>query len=137
MIGRPGQRDLLDLLPQRELRRPATRYFGASESNPSVLKLCNTFRTRSALANVTFAIPATSMPCADSSTICARRNRTSPSLVGRIDVKLVSLDLPGDRSRESAVMWAGDRALVCPPVGNHDGCCQHWGGQVRSKGSIQ
>jgi len=50
---------------------------GRSESKPSALKLWITSRTLSSLVNVTFAIPATSMPCADSSTICARRQVTT------------------------------------------------------------
>jgi hypothetical protein len=48
-------------------------YFGYSEPNPSALKLRITSQTRSSLVKATFAITATSMPCADSSTICARR----------------------------------------------------------------
>src|SRR5215472_7442574 len=42
-------------------------YFGYSELNPSALKLWITSRTRSSLVKATLAIPATSMPCADSS----------------------------------------------------------------------
>ena len=56
-------------------RPPA--YFGYSESKPSSLKLLITSRTRSGLVKVTLAIPATSMPCTDSSTICARRHVTT------------------------------------------------------------
>jgi hypothetical protein len=52
-------------------------YFGYNELNPSALKLRITSRTRSSLVNATFAIPAVSMPCADSSTICARRQVTA------------------------------------------------------------
>ena len=48
-------------------------YFGYRELNPSALKLWITSRTRSWLVNATFAIAATSIPCADNSTICARR----------------------------------------------------------------
>jgi hypothetical protein len=53
------------------------RYRGYSESNPSRLKLCSTSRTRSGLVKVTWAIWATSMPWALSSTICARRQVTT------------------------------------------------------------
>ena len=56
-------------------RPPA--YFGYSESNPSSLKLLITSRTRSGLVNAAFAIATTSMPWADSSTICARRHVTT------------------------------------------------------------
>ena len=53
------------------------RYFGYSDPNPSALKLRITSRTRSSLVNATFAIAATPIPCADSSTICARRQVTT------------------------------------------------------------
>ena len=56
-------------------RPPA--YLGYSEANPSSLKLRMTSRTRSALVNVTSAIFAGAMPCADSRTICARRQVTT------------------------------------------------------------
>ena len=59
------------------------RYFGYSELNPSALKLRITSRTRSSLVNATFAIAGTSMPCADSSTICARRQVTTDPLPWR------------------------------------------------------
>src|SRR5918996_3808149 len=52
-------------------------YFGYSDSKPSSLKLCSTARTRSSDVNATLAIWATSMPWADSSTICARRHVTT------------------------------------------------------------
>src|SRR6266704_6852351 len=52
-------------------------YLGYKELNPSALKLWITSRTRSSLVNATFAIPATSIPCADNSTICARRQVTN------------------------------------------------------------
>src|SRR5450755_2379036 len=58
-------------------------YFGYSEANPSALKLRITSRTRSSLVNATFAIPAASMSCADSSTICARRHVTTDPLPRR------------------------------------------------------
>jgi hypothetical protein len=48
-----------------------------------VLKLWITSRTRSSLVNATLAIPATSMPWADSSTICARRQVTTDPLSRR------------------------------------------------------
>ena len=85
MLGRTGLGDLLDLPPlaQGELRRAAALYFGYSELNPSALKLRITSRTRSSLVKATFAIAAASMPCADSSTICARRRVTSDPLPRR------------------------------------------------------
>src|SRR5580700_10168130 len=52
-------------------------YLGYSELNPSALKFRITSRTRSSLVNATFAIAGTSMPWADSSTICARRQATT------------------------------------------------------------
>src|SRR6266536_1368859 len=52
-------------------------YLGYSELNPSALKLRITSRTRSSLVNATLAIAATSMPWADSRTICARRQVTT------------------------------------------------------------
>jgi len=59
-------------------------YFGYSESNPSVLKFRITSRTRSPLVKATLAIAGASMPCADSSTICARRQVTTDSLPRRM-----------------------------------------------------
>src|SRR5437868_2832239 len=56
-------------------RPPA--YFGYNESKPSSLKLLITSRTRSRLVKVTLAIPDTSTPCTDNSTICARRQVTT------------------------------------------------------------
>jgi hypothetical protein len=58
-------------------------YFGYREPNPSVLKLPITSGTRSSLVNATFAIAATSMPCAEKSTICARRQVTTDPLPRR------------------------------------------------------
>ena len=56
-------------------RPPA--YLGTNESKPSSLKLWITARTRSGDVNATWAIWATSMPWADSSTIWARRHVTT------------------------------------------------------------
>jgi hypothetical protein len=72
-------------------------YFGYSEPKPSALKLPITSRTRSSLVNATSAIAAGAMPCAGSSTICARRQvttepwprrtiRTSPTALIIIDL---------------------------------------------------
>ena len=52
-------------------------YFGYRDSKSSSLKLLITSRTRSGLVNATLAICSTSMPWADSSTICARRQVTT------------------------------------------------------------
>ena len=59
------------------------RYFGYSELNPSALKLRITSRTRSSLVKATFTIAAASMPWADSSTICARRQVTTDPMPRR------------------------------------------------------
>jgi hypothetical protein len=56
-------------------RPPA--YRGTRESNPSVLKLLITSRTRSGLVNATLVIAATSIRCAESNTICARLHVTT------------------------------------------------------------
>jgi hypothetical protein len=58
-------------------------YLGYSDPNPSALKFRITPRTRSSLVNATFAIAAMSMPWADSSTICARRQVTTDPLPRR------------------------------------------------------
>jgi len=58
-------------------------YLGYKELNPSALKLQITSRTRSSLVNATFAIAATSIPWADSNTICARRQVTTDPLSRR------------------------------------------------------
>ena len=60
------------------------RYLGYSEPNPSALKLRITSRTRSSLVKATFAMAATSMPWADSGTICARRQVTTDPLPRRM-----------------------------------------------------
>jgi hypothetical protein len=59
-------------------------YLGYSDPNPSALKFRITSRTRSSLVNATFAIAAMSMPWADSSTICARRQVTTDPLPRRM-----------------------------------------------------
>jgi hypothetical protein len=79
VLGRRGLGDLLDLPALRERERgwPATSVLGIQRIDPSVLKLWITSRTRSSLVNATSAIRATGMPCADSNTICARRQVTT------------------------------------------------------------
>jgi hypothetical protein len=74
----PGRLGLGDLLISRRCLRVnfggwPPLYFGYSDPNPSALKLRITSRTRSSPVNATLAIAGTSMPGADSSTICARR----------------------------------------------------------------
>lgn len=59
-------------------------YFGYRDSKPSALKLWITSRTRSVLVNVTSAIFATAMPCADNSTIWARRQVTTDPVPRRM-----------------------------------------------------
>jgi hypothetical protein len=85
MLGRPRLGDLLDPPPlaQRDFGTRPPRYLGYSEANPSALKLRITSWTRSSLVNAAFAIAATSMPCADSSTICTRRQVTTGPLPRR------------------------------------------------------
>ena len=51
--------------------------WGTATRSPSSLKLLITSWTRSGLVNATLAICSTSIPCADSSTICARRHVTT------------------------------------------------------------
>jgi hypothetical protein len=85
MLHRPGLGDLL--ISRRWLKvnfggRPPL-YLGYSELNPSALKLRITARSRSSLVNATFPITATSMPCADNGTICARRQVTTDPLPRR------------------------------------------------------
>jgi hypothetical protein len=85
VIGRAGQRNLFDPGPLLggELRGPATGVAGAERVEPVGVEVWITSRTRSGLVKVTFAIAATSMPCADSSTICARRQVTTDPLERR------------------------------------------------------
>ncbi len=73
MLGRLELGVLLDLAPlgERERLGRPPEYFGYRESKPSVLRLWITFRTRSSLVEVTSAMFAAGMPCADSSTIWA------------------------------------------------------------------
>ena len=59
-------------------------YLGYSEPNPAALKFRITSRIRSSLVNATFAIAATSIPWAGSSTICARRQVTTDPLPRRM-----------------------------------------------------
>ena len=85
MLNRPRLGDLLDLPPLRkgELRQAPAFVFRYSDPNPSALKLRITSRTRSSLVNATLAIAAASMPWAESSTICARRQVTTDPLPRR------------------------------------------------------
>ena len=82
MLDRLGLGDLLDLPPlaQRELRRMAACVLRAQRIEPVSVEVWNTSRARSWLVNATFAIAAASMPWADSSTICARRQVTTDPL---------------------------------------------------------
>ena len=56
-------------------RPPA--YLASSDSNPSSLKLWSTVPDPIREVNATLAIAATSIPCADNNTICARRQLTT------------------------------------------------------------
>jgi hypothetical protein len=86
ILGRPRLGDLLDLPPLRksELRRMATAVSRIQRAEPVAIEVPDPSRTRSSLVNATFAIAATSMPCADSSTIWARRQVTTDPLPRRI-----------------------------------------------------
>ena len=79
MVRWPSLGDLLDLPPlrQRELRRMAALVIRVQRAEPVGVEVRITSRTRSSLVNATFAIARTSMPWADSSTICARRQVTT------------------------------------------------------------
>jgi hypothetical protein len=85
VLGGLGLGDLLDLpaLGQSELRRPTTLVPRIKRGEATGVELWITSRTRSSLVNATFAIPATSMPCAESNTICARRHVTTEPLPRR------------------------------------------------------
>jgi hypothetical protein len=62
--------------------------------------LGTTSRTRSGLVKVTLARAGTSMPCADSSTICARRQvTTDPELRGTIRSSRLPSSLVMSRTR--------------------------------------
>jgi hypothetical protein len=77
--GSSTQRDFLILWRSGKLKvggRPP-EYLGTNGSNLSSLKLRRTARTRSGEVKATLAICATSIPWADSSTIWARRHRTT------------------------------------------------------------
>src|SRR3954454_7838214 len=100
-------------------------YLGRSESNPSASKLWITSRTRAALVKVTFAIPAGSMPCADNSTICARRQVTTDPLERRtIRSSRCPSSLLSSRTRT--------RSAIAAPGGRQDPttqpCDQHGAG---------
>jgi hypothetical protein len=79
VIGRARQRDLLDPRPlrQAELRWPAAGIARGKGVEAVGVEVVGTSRTRSGLVKVTSAILATGMPCADRSTICARRQVTT------------------------------------------------------------
>ena len=131
VLDRLGLGDLLDLpaLGQGERLRPAARYFGYSESKPSALKLWITSRTRSALVNVTSAIFATSMPCADSSTICARRQVTTDPVPRRTirssrcpsSSSISRTRMPSVTGPVSAISTGGESAQTSPPAGSIPG----------------
>lgn len=73
VLGRPGLRDLLDLaaLGQCEGLGPTALALGVERVEAIAIEAVSTSRTRSSLVNVTSAILATGMPCADSRTIWA------------------------------------------------------------------
>jgi hypothetical protein len=60
---------------------PAAEDIGATGDREDGFRI--TSRTRAWLVKATFAIAATSMPGADSSTVCARRHVTTGPLPGR------------------------------------------------------
>jgi hypothetical protein len=85
VLGRLGLGELLDLPPltKGELRRMAALVLRIKGAEPSALKFPITSQTRSSLVKATLAIAGTSIPCADSSTICARRQVTTDPLPRR------------------------------------------------------
>jgi hypothetical protein len=109
MLSGPGLGGLLDLpaLRQGELRGRPPRYLGYSDLNPSAFKLWITSRTRSWLVNATFTIATASMPCADSSTICARRQVTTGPVSA---ISTCSRSAPPARRRRADVTCYGNSA---------------------------
>jgi len=89
-------------------------YLGYSESNPSALKLRITSRTRSSLVNATLAIAATSMPWADSSTICARRQVTTDPLPRRT-IRTSRRPSPSSISRTRSRSVTGSVSSITTP----------------------
>jgi hypothetical protein len=79
MVLRLGFGDLLYHPPlgQRELPRPPAPCNWIQRAEPVGVDVTITSRTRSSLVKATMAIAAMSMSCADSSTICARRQVTT------------------------------------------------------------
>jgi hypothetical protein len=110
MLGRLRLGDLLDLRRCGTVNfggRPP-RYLGYSEPNPSALKLRITSRTRSSLVKATFAMAATSMPWADSGTICARRQVTTDP-TRALAAFLAGVDLAAYRVIQEALTTSGRR----------------------------
>ena len=98
-------------------------YLGYSESNPSVLKLWITSRTRSALVNATSAIWPTGMPWADSSTICARRQVTTDPLPRRtIRSNRCPSSSSISRTRTRSATTAQPEAITPAEVGPRSAC---------------
>jgi hypothetical protein len=111
MLGRLRLGDLLDLRRCGTVNfggRPP-RYLGYSEPNPSALKLRITSRTRSSLVKATFAMAATSMPWADSGTICARRQVTTDPTARALAAFLAGVDLAAYRVIQEALTTSGRR----------------------------
>jgi hypothetical protein len=100
-------------------------YLGYSDPNPSALKFRITSRTRSSLVNATFAIAATFMPCADSSTICARRQvTTDPEPRRMIRTSRCPSSSSISRTRSRSVTGPVWRISVCreSPAGANESC---------------
>jgi hypothetical protein len=74
---RQGELGDRSALGQGEGLWPAAAVARVQRLEPVEVEVCSTSRTRSGLAKVTWAIWATSMPWALSSTICARRQVTT------------------------------------------------------------
>ena len=93
-------------------RPPA--YLGYSESKPSALKLCSTSRTRSSLVKASPAICATLMPCADHSTICARRHVTTDRCRDARSVQAIALVIA-----DLTYSHPASHTRQCDPVNRH------------------
>ena len=101
-------------------------YFGASESNPSALKLWMTSRTRSSEVKAILAMAGTSMAWADHRMIWALRHRTTdPDPLRTIPRSLLPSTLVRSRTRTRSAItqvcatWESDGGRAPINVGGH------------------
>jgi hypothetical protein len=82
VVGRSGLGDLLDLplSAQDKLRRSAALVLRVQETEAIGIEVADYVADPVLAGKLTFAIPVTSIPWADSSTICARRQVTTDPL---------------------------------------------------------